>query len=359
MRKYLVPGLILLIIAGLVGLGLFLLNNSQPPTSLPYNVRRGALNAVVRTTGKVEPGRSTRLAFRSSDTVKKIYVKPGDKVAAGILLAELDDSRLQRELVQAEAQRDITRLGLSGGQERNRYQAATAPTPSASPAATPTLPPDFTPSASPIPIPPVSDQYVPVKQAEQAEQAALQARANLENARLYAPYDGTVLTVEASEGDTVGQGTTFITFADLSGLQVRADIDEIDVANVASGQNVQFSLDAFPGRSFEGRINSLAPAATQRQGSTVYAAIVGFGKAPGVAVRPGMAASLTIISLTKNNILIVPNRAIKTIGSRKYVAHYTDESHTEDVAVETGLTSGDQTEIVTGLNEGEKIALPR
>lgn len=359
MRKYLAPVFILIALVGIAALVFFLLNGSAPATTVTYTVRRGSLSAVVRTTGKLEPSRSSKLSFRNADMIKKVYVKPGDRVPAGTLLMEEDDSRLQRDLVQAEAQRDIARFSLSAGQERGRFQAATAPTPTASPPPTPTLPPDFTPSASPIPIPPFSDQYVAVKQAEQAEQAALQARANLENARIYAPFDGTVLTVDANEGDSVGFGSPVMTFADLTGMQVRADVDEIDVANVAVGQTVQFTLDAFPGKSFEGRVSSVAPSATQRQGSTVYSAIVNFSKAPVVNLRPGMAASLSIISLTKNNILLVPNRAIETIGSRKYLNRVTGENRTEKVVVETGLTNGDQTEIASGINEGDQIVAPR
>lgn len=358
MRKYLVPILILLALIGGAILLFFLLGGSQSSSTSAYTVRRGTLSAVVRTTGKLEPARTQKLSFRTGDQIKKIYVRPGDRVPVGTLLMELDDARLQRELTQAEAQRDIARFNLSAAQERNRYQAATAPTPTASPPPTPTLPPNFTPTVIPA-IPPVSDLYATVKQAEQAEQNALQARANLENARLFAPFDGTVLTVEVNEGDPVNPGQTVITYADLNTFQVRADVDEIDVANVAVGQKVQFTLDAFPGKSFEGRVNSVAPSPSQRQGSTVYPAIIGFARPPEVPVRSGMAASLTITSLTKSNVLLVPNRALKTIGSRKYLSKLGDDNRAEDVPVETGLTNGEQTEIASGLNEGDRIAISR
>jgi multidrug efflux pump subunit AcrA (membrane-fusion protein) len=358
MRKYLIPVFLLVVLLGGAVLLFFLLNSPSSSSSTSYTVRRGTLSAVVRTTGKLEPVRSQKLSFRTNDVVKKVYVKPGDRVPVGTLLMELDDTRLQRELSQAEAQRDIARFNLSAAQERNRYQAATTPTPTAIPPPTPTLPPNFTPTVIPA-IPPISDQYAAIKQADQAEQGVLQARANLENARLYAPFEGTVLTVEVNEGDPINPGQTAITFADLTNLQVRADVDEIDVANVAVGQKVQFTLDAFPGKRFEGRVGSVAPAPSQRQGSTVYSALISFTRPPEAPVRTGMAASLTITSLTKNNVLLVPNRAIKTIGSRKYVSRITGDNRTEDVPVETGLTNGEQTEIASGISEGDRIAIPR
>ncbi len=148
-------------------------------------------------------------------------------------------------------------------------------------------------------------------------------------------------------------------FADLSNLQVRADVDEIEVANVAAGQGVQFTLDAFPGKTFEGRVVSVAPSPTQRQGSTVYAALVSFTRPPGIPVRTGMAASLNITSFTKDNILLAPNRAIKTIGVRKYLTRLGPDNRAEDIPVEIGLTNGDLTEIASGIKEGDRISLPR
>ncbi|NWJ97195.1 MAG: efflux RND transporter periplasmic adaptor subunit [Chloroflexi bacterium] len=359
MRKYLVPLLILVGLLGGVILIFFLINGSQPAPTLSYTVRRGTLSAVVRTTGKLEPVRSAKLSFKTADLVKKIYVRPGDYVPAGTLLMELDDTRLQRELAQAETQRDLARFNLSAAQERSRYEAATAPTPTSSPRPTPTRSPNFTPFASPPPVPPISPYYAAIKQMEQAEQAALQALANLETAKLYAPFEGTILTVELNEGDPVNSGTTAITFADLTNLQVRAEVDEIDVANVALGQTAQFTLDAFPARSFEGRLTLISPSPSQRQGSTIYPVIVAFTRVTDLTLRPGMAASLTITSFTKNNILVVPNRAIKTIGSRKYLSHFNTESRTEDLPVETGLTNGEETEIVSGISEGDRVVLSR
>lgn len=359
MRRYLIPGLVLLVIAGVILGVVLLLNGSQPASTTLFTVRKGSISAVVRGTGKVEPARSARLSFRTGDLVKKIYVKPGDRVPAGLLLMELDDSRLQRELAGAEAQRDIARFNQSAAQERGRFQAATAPTPTASPSPTPTLPANFTPSASPPPIPPFSDQYALAKQAEQGEQNVAQARANLESAKIYAPFDGTVLTVEVNEGETVGFGTPVITYADLSNLQVRGDVDEIDVANVAPAQLVQISLDAFPGKNIEGRVASLAPSPTQRQGTTVYSAVITFTTSPTLPLRSGMAASLVITSTTKNDILLVPNRAVKTVGFRKYLSRPGQNSRSEDIPVETGLTNGEFTEIVKGINEGDQILIPK
>ena len=72
-----------------------------------------------------------------------------------------------------------------------------------------------------------------------------------------------------------------------------------------------------------------------------------------------MAANLIITSLSRNNVLLVPNRALETIGLRKYVTLLQPDGSSEKVPVETGLTNPDQTEIISGLNDGDKISLPR
>jgi RND family efflux transporter MFP subunit len=317
------------VVAALVVLVSLFFNDNKPATGANYTVRRGTISAVVRTTGKIEPVRQTRLAFRASDSLRKIYVKPGDFVPAGTLLMELDTTQLEKQLAQAQTQRDIARFNLSAQAEKGQNNQS------------------------------VSDLYSAARQAEQADTQIANARANLEAARLYAPFDGTILTVDANEGDNINFGQQVATMADLTRFQVRADVDEIDIANVASGQAVQFTLDAFPGKSFDGKVTLVSPAPTQRQGSTVYSTVVSFTKQPELYLRPGMAANVTITSLSRANVLLVPNRALETIGLRKYATRVAPDGTLEKVPVETGLSNPDQTEIISGLNEGDRLSIPR
>jgi RND family efflux transporter MFP subunit len=342
MRRYIIPAIIVLLaVAGLVWLVIALVG--QPATTPPtaYTVRTGAISASVRATGRVEASRSLQLAFRSGEVVRKIYVKPGDFVPAGTLLAEQDSTNLARNLARAEGERDIARYQQSAANER----AANQPTP--------------TPAANPTPSFPTvfSDGYAAARQAELAELNLNAARQALENSRLYAPFDGTVITVNAQEGEFLNG--PLMVFADLKGMQIRADIDELDVPNVELGQPVTITLDAFPGRTFDGRVATLAPSSTQRQGSTVYLAIVTFNKTPEARLRPGMASTLAITSLSKTGILVVPARAIETIGLRRFVTLLKPDGSTEKVPVEVGLSNGNETEIISGLTAGDRINIPR
>ena len=333
-RRLAIPLIVILVVAGLVFLATLLLTGNQAAPSTVYQVRRGNISAVVRTTGKVEAVRQVKLSFRAGDMLRRTLVKPGDFVPSGTLLMELDTTNLERQLAQAQSQRDIARFNQSASAEKAQNNPNAAP-------------------ASP------SELYSLALQAQLADAQLTQARTALENARVYAPFDGTILSVDANEGDFVNPGQGVITFGDLTRLQVRADVDELDVANVAVGQSVSFNLDAFPGKSFDGQVSLVSPSPTQRTGSTVYQAVVSFTRPKDLYIRPGMAANLVITSLTRNNVLLVPNRALETIGLRKYVTLLQPDGSSTKVPVETGLTNPDQTEIISGLNEGDKINLPR
>ncbi len=340
LRRWLVPALVLVAILLIGGLVFLLFSGGQNQgTSVTYTVRSGTISASVRAVGKVESTRSQNLAFRTAEVVRRIYVKPGDTVPAGTLLAEIDTTNLERNLAQAEGQRDIARYNPSAADEK----AASGPTPTPAPTpTTPSVPASF------------SGLYGLAKQAELADMQVAAARQALEGGRIYAPFDGTVIAINVQEGEFING--PLMSFADLNSLQVRADIDELDVPNVEVGQQVNITLDAFPGRTFPARVSSLAPSATQRQGSSVYQAVVNFTAKPTVKMRPGMAANLAITSLSKNDVLVVPSNALETIGLKRYVNLVKADGSTEKVPVETGLTNGRETEIVSGLKAGDRIS---
>jgi HlyD family secretion protein len=327
-QRFVGPLSIVIIVAVLVVVVGLLLNNNKPATQANYTVQRGTISAVVRTTGKIEPVRQTKLTFQTSSNLRQIYIKPGDFVPAGTLLMQMDTTQLEKQVMLAQAQRDVARFNLNTQAQRTPNQSA-------------------------------SELYAAARQSELADTQLANARANLEAARLYAPFDGIILSVDASEGDNVGSGQAVATLADLNHFQVRADVDEIDVANVAVGQAVQFTLDAFPGKSFTGKVTLVASAPSQRQGSTTYTTLVSFERPADLYLRPGMAANLTITSLSRSNVLLVPNRALENIGLGKYVTRVRADGSLEKAPVETGLSNADQTEIISGLNEGDRLSIPR
>jgi RND family efflux transporter MFP subunit len=181
------------------------------------------------------------------------------------------------------------------------------------------------------------------------------AKQSLSQTQLTAPFTSTVVEINVHVGELVGGFNPLATVADLTALEIAADIDEIDVANVQVGQSVQVRFDAFPGETFSGKLTRLFPAASTLRGTTTYAAVVDFD-AKDSKVRPGMGANLKIQTVEKPGVLLVPNRALKNVGARKAV-RVVAPGEPRDVIVETGATDGNETEIVSGVNEGDQVQL--
>lgn len=182
------------------------------------------------------------------------------------------------------------------------------------------------------------------------------ANSDLDNAKLITPIGGTVLAINLEVGETVGGFQQVASVADVNSLRVKADIDELDIGRVSVGQAVTVTLDAYPGVKLPGKIDKLAPGATQKQGSTVYQATISFGKSEGVVPREGMAASVDVTAQRKDGVLLIPNRAIETIGDREYVT-IPQGNTTRKVEIEAGLSNNTDTEVISGLNEGQAVVV--
>jgi RND family efflux transporter MFP subunit len=181
------------------------------------------------------------------------------------------------------------------------------------------------------------------------------AKSALAQTKLTAPYNSTVTEVDVREGELVGGYSPLAAVADLGGLEIAADVDEIDVAHAQTGQPVEVRLDAFPGETFSGKLTRLFPAASTQRGTTVYGSVVEFDPR-NLQVRPGMGATMKVQTIQKSGVLLIPNRALKNVGTRKAV-HIVAPGDPRDQIVETGVTDGTDTEIISGLNEGDQVGL--
>ncbi|HKP53187.1 MAG TPA: HlyD family efflux transporter periplasmic adaptor subunit [Chloroflexia bacterium] len=187
-----------------------------------------------------------------------------------------------------------------------------------------------------------------------AQLAVDNANAQLAESRLVSPIKGTLLEINLEVGEVISGLQPVATVADTTTLRIEADIDEIDIGRVSTGQAVTVTLDAYPGIAMKGEIVSLSPGASQKQGSTVYGATINFTPAEGVVPRAGMAANVDITAQRKDNVLLLPNRAFETVGGRQYVT-VTEGGNSSKVEVETGLSNTTDTEIVSGLREGQVV----
>ncbi len=190
----------------------------------------------------------------------------------------------------------------------------------------------------------------------QATAALRYAQTQLSYTRIVSPIDGVIASVSTQEGETIAAGLTaptFVTIIDLSKLQVDALVDETDIGRVKVGQSATFTVDSFPDEEFEGTVTAIYPKAIIDQNVVDYDVVVTIANPRGM-LRPDMTANVTINVATKENVLSVPNKAIKREDGMKIVYVVQGGSPIRR-AVKTGWKDGEYTEILSGLKEGEQV----
>lgn len=180
------------------------------------------------------------------------------------------------------------------------------------------------------------------------------AKRNLDKASIYAPLDGVVSAVNFSQGDSAGTGTA-VSVVDLNNLQVKVLVAEVDMAKITVGQTAEMTLDALQGKNYSAKVIAISPVGTVTQGVVNYPVTVAVNNADG-AVKPGMTANLAVEVDRRDNVLLLPTRAVRTQGTQKIV---TVEYKGQDIQVPvgTGLTNDTQVEITNGLQAGDVVLL--
>lgn len=206
-------------------------------------------------------------------------------------------------------------------------------------------------------------------QVRQKEAAVIQRRLELERTAIRSPVDGVVLDRAVNVGQTVAASlqspVLFRIAEDLSHLEVKVSVDEADIGRVQSGQTVLFSVDAYPGRTFEGTVRQIRKASQFVSNVVTYIVIASASNADG-ALLPGMTANVVIITDERQNVLRVPSGAVRLRlpdaaeappdGDWIWVAGA--EGQPRRVAVATGLTNGNETEVAgDGLAPGQRVII--
>jgi HlyD family secretion protein len=189
---------------------------------------------------------------------------------------------------------------------------------------------------------------------DQARAARDLAKAQVDNAILRAPFDGLITHVDFDLGSFIPAGRTLLGVADTSQLLVKLNIDETDISRVQVGQEVNIGLDAYPDATINAKVTDLAAAATTIQGVVNYVATVSLNPTQ-VPVKIGMTANANIVVANKPNVLLVPNLAIRAANNTHYVTVQTAPGKTESVEVKLGLANDQETEVLSGLSEGQQV----
>jgi len=195
----------------------------------------------------------------------------------------------------------------------------------------------------------------PVEEAAARARVAA-AQATVDQARLVALFDATVVAVDSSAGDPVSNGSAGLTLADLSHYEVQLSVSELDVESIAVGQEATLTLDAVPGQTFAGRVAYVPLVGASTQGVVTYPVTVVVEDLD-PAIRPGMTAAVSIIVERHEDVLTVANRAIRVSGGQRTVT-VLYEGETISVPVTLGLVGDTTSEIAEGaLKEGDVVVL--
>lgn len=320
-------------------------------------VEKGDMQTTITATGTIEPVTSVTVGTQVSGIVSKLYVDYNSIVKKGQVIAELDKTNLTSELNTAKANLNSAQGTLNYEQANfKRYQ---------------TLYDKGLVSA---------DEYESARlsflkakeQVNTARENVQKAQTNLGYATITSPIDGVVLSKAVEEGQTVAASFNtpelFTIAQDLTDMRVIADIDEADIGGVIEGQRVSFTVDAFPDDRFEGRVTQVRQQATTSSNVVTYEVVI---SAPNndLKLKPGLTASVTIYTLEKQGVLIVPAKALQFTPIEAILKEgqkiedveaprklWTKEGNTFKAhAVETGTTNGVMTEIVSGIAEGAEV----
>lgn len=357
-------------------------------TQQTYTVKKGQLLVSVSGAGSVSSENTADLNFRTAGTIKTVNVKLGDTIKSGDVLMELDTKDLEASIASAQASLDSTQASyrkVAAGPTSDTIKLAKLDLQAAAEALQKAQAAydqvSWRPNISMLPQssaleqatedyakaqitynqivagPTADDLVVAQAQVDQAKITLQQAKDKLDQAKLIAPIDGTVTSVNAKVGNYVASGSTvaMISLVDMKALQVKVPLAETDVANVVPGQQVAITLDALPSVALTGTVTYVPVVATVSQSVVSYPVTVVIEK-PTTSVRVGMTASVRITIEQRDNVLLIPNRAVITSGKQR-TAQVLVQGQTTEVPVTLGATNDTTSEVLSGLNEGDVVVL--
>jgi len=198
---------------------------------------------------------------------------------------------------------------------------------------------------------------------KQAQISLDQAKANMKKSQLIAPFDGVVADLNIQVGQQSSASAQPVILVDLSRLEAQVNVGETDLPRVKVGEAVQVTFDALPGQTYTATVVEVAFVGTTTQGVVNYPVTIALDQPDTTTslsarqqIRPGMTANVTIIVEQRDNVLLVPNRAVKLSGKQKIVTVLKDGKPTP-VNVTLGMSGDTQSEVTSGLSEGDVVVV--
>jgi len=276
-------------------------------------VERGPITATVSATGTLSPVISVQVGTQVSGQIKELFVDFNSPVKQGQLVARIDPETFEYRVRQAQADAEAARSALGRAQvsvinaqrELNRTKELVAKE-FVSPADL-----DAKQAAYDLALADLKNGQAVVAQREAS---LASARVDLGRTQIRAPVDGVVIKRSVDVGQTVAASLQapelFVIARDLRDMQVETSIDEADVGRIRVGQRASFTVDAFPGRSFNGEVKQVRKSAQNVQNVVTYTVLITANNEGG-QLMPGMTANVRIVTDTRESVLKVANAALR------------------------------------------------
>ena len=330
-------------------------DNQQPLQLEAIKVTMGTISSSVTATGTVTPRETITVGTQISGTISKIYVDYNSIVKKGQILAELDKKVLSATYESAMADMNVAKTEMEYQEKTfNRIKELYSKQ-----------------AVSKTDYETAEYNYQTAKLTyKKTQSSVITAKTNLGYATIYAPIDGIILSRSVSEGQTVAASfstpTLFTITNDLRNMQVLASVDEADIGQVKEGQKVSFTVDAYPDDTFQGTVTQVRLEATTSSNVVTYKVVIDAPN-PDLKLKPGLTASVNIYTMVKNNVMVIPTKALnysptgkkanKTGGNEKEVWIKQPNNGKKAVKILIGSTDATHTEVVNGLKVGDKVII--
>lgn len=293
-------------------------------------VQKGDVQATVSATGALSAVDSVDISSKITGRITAVYVKENDVVTAGQLLVKLDDTSLlatqkQKEALMLDAKltydRDATLL-QQGAIAKSIFDTAEA-------------------------------NYIVAKAAYD------QAVSNTNDTNIYTPISGYVIGKPTPVGQTISSGIStpqvIMSVATLDRMQIKLMVDESDIGQIQNGQKVDFTVDAYPDRTFTGIVTLISRSATTTNNVNYYTCYVDVDNSDG-KLLPTMTARATVIIKSTKDALTVPLNCVRTKNKEKFVQVYDEKTRqTTDVPITIVLSGDDKVAVKGNLTPGQKL----
>lgn len=349
-------------------------------------VRKGTLQIDMQADGKSDIS-NVKLKFSVNGILKNLPVKPGDRVKKGQLIAQLDSKDFEYELASAKAnyQAALAKLGNTENQiksqslaELNKLNNAYAQSVKDKREYEAMIQATDAFSKEEIELKRIAMEnsernYEVAKQSystaqnsstkldeasiAQAKAALEKAQKNLEDAALRSPVDGTVLALNYKLAETVSSNNDFAVISDGGGLEVNAQVLEMDIKDVFFGQDVEVEFESVPSKVFSGKVTFVESLpVNDSNGVVAYNVDIILDK-PDENIKSGTSCVVTFIVARKKDVLIIPNEAVKVVSGKQVVAVKDKQGNPSTKQIKTGFTDGTNVEVVNGLELNDVVII--